>query len=325
MAEPCAGCGGNLPPLKHQGNPRRYCSRACGDRHKRALGLRLPKPKPCAQCGAHSPRKYCSQKCRDLARRVPCAGCQEPIYLGRGSLPAGEATCRPCRLAGRDGAELKAAQRARVRAAQMSPCIECGQPSFGERCRTCRDALQRVDGRTRSQALKLLQARRNDRDRQAPGPYTQTKRKHLLARWKRQGKTCTYCHAAPAETVDHVLPLAVGGTNYEGNLAPACFDCNRLKQDNLLSAWRYGVKVRKWRVAVEPRIPKTRVRPPIRVVVQTEMRVCPVCSALHVRQKYCSWQCTQEGNARQARDRYRARHGLPVDPSQPTTPTRRIA
>jgi 5-methylcytosine-specific restriction endonuclease McrA len=36
---------------------------------------------------------------------------------------------------------------------------------------------------------------------------------------------CTYCHA-PAEHVDHIVPLARGGAHVLGNLLPACADCN---------------------------------------------------------------------------------------------------
>jgi hypothetical protein len=123
-----------------------------------------------------------------------------------------------------------------------------------------------------------------------------------------------------------VLPLALGGTNYEGNLAPACHDCNRSKLDNLLSAWRYGVKVRKWRVEVEPRIPTPRESRRKRVDgEQTALNLCPICSALYThRRKYCSDDCMWEANARAARDRFRLAQGLPVDRDAPTKPSRRV-
>lgn len=52
-------------------------------------------------------------------------------------------------------------------------------------------------------------------------------------------------------------------------------------------------------------------------------KVCPVCSAIHIRQTYCSTECRQEGNARRARDRYRSTVGLPVNPAEPTHPFKR--
>jgi len=49
---------------------------------------------------------------------------------------------------------------------------------------------------------------------------------------------CEYCHASEQWqyvrfTVDHVIPLARGGTDTSDNLAWACFHCNRRKSDRL--------------------------------------------------------------------------------------------
>jgi len=49
---------------------------------------------------------------------------------------------------------------------------------------------------------------------------------------------CEYCHASERWqyvqfTVDHVVPLARGGTDDLGNLALACFHCNRRKSNRL--------------------------------------------------------------------------------------------
>jgi len=44
---------------------------------------------------------------------------------------------------------------------------------------------------------------------------------------------CHYCgkHFKPAQlTMDHVVPLARGGTSTKGNIVPACHDCNKKKQ-----------------------------------------------------------------------------------------------
>jgi len=70
----------------------------------------------------------------------------------------------------------------------------------------------------------------------APG-LTARQRRNLLHLWQRRGRSCSYCGGA-AESVDHVVPVALGGTNYEGNLAPACLRCNARKNDSLLIQWR---------------------------------------------------------------------------------------
>lgn len=57
--------------------------------------------------------------------------------------------------------------------------------------------------------------------------------------FKRDGFCCVYCGAHPSDTVvlevDHVHPVADGGTNEIDNLVTACFDCNRGKGARLLS------------------------------------------------------------------------------------------
>lgn len=58
--------------------------------------------------------------------------------------------------------------------------------------------------------------------------------------FKRDQFQCSYCGAHPSETilleVDHVHPLAEGGSNDIDNLVTACLDCNRGKGAGLLSS-----------------------------------------------------------------------------------------
>jgi 5-methylcytosine-specific restriction endonuclease McrA len=62
------------------------------------------------------------------------------------------------------------------------------------------------------------------------------KRAIKLAALRDCGRRCVYC-AAPLEyaraTLDHVHPLAKGGTHTAGNVVAACPPCNRLKADML--------------------------------------------------------------------------------------------
>lgn len=168
-----------------------------------------------------------------------CADCGKRMFRGRGSLPQGEACCRDCRAVRRGAPNGK------------HPCADCASPAYGERCRSCDDALRR-NGSTPDEIIErrhALEARRRERDRSAPG-LTVAQRKALKALWTRQGRLCAYC-PAPATEIDHVIPLALGGTNYEGNLLPCCGPCNRAKSDSLLAAWRAGKRPRRmrWEVA----------------------------------------------------------------------------
>lgn len=57
-----------------------------------------------------------------------------------------------------------------------------------------------------------------------------------FAVWRRDGFRCRYCGKDVHETgvvleVDHVIPVALGGTDEHSNLVTACRDCNRGKSD----------------------------------------------------------------------------------------------
>lgn len=57
--------------------------------------------------------------------------------------------------------------------------------------------------------------------------------------FKRDAFTCQYCGATPPQAVlevDHIEAVAEGGSNDEGNLITACFNCNRGKGARPLSA-----------------------------------------------------------------------------------------
>lgn len=48
---------------------------------------------------------------------------------------------------------------------------------------------------------------------------------------------CAYC-PSPATTVDHVVPLAKGGSHSIGNLVGSCLDCNLSKGSKFLFEWK---------------------------------------------------------------------------------------
>jgi hypothetical protein len=55
---------------------------------------------------------------------------------------------------------------------------------------------------------------------------------------QRANHLCEYCHASEKWqyvkfTVDHVIPVSLGGDSQFGNLALACFHCNRRKTNRL--------------------------------------------------------------------------------------------
>jgi HNH endonuclease len=84
-----------------------------------------------------------------------------------------------------------------------------------------------------------------------------SKRKGLSKRlrfsvFKRDLFTCQYCGATPPRVVlevDHIEPVAEGGSDDESNLVTACFDCNRGKAAISLSVVPESLADRAARVA----------------------------------------------------------------------------
>lgn len=54
-------------------------------------------------------------------------------------------------------------------------------------------------------------------------------RAQIKARVAFYGGLCWICRAVPYQAIDHVKPLARGGSNWPANLRPACKSCNSRK------------------------------------------------------------------------------------------------
>ncbi|MGO4298483.1 HNH endonuclease [Glutamicibacter sp. MCAF14] len=98
---------------------------------------------------------------------------------------------------------------------------------------------------------------RRARERNAPGSATTAQ---ILARWEYYGGKCWIC-GAPAEHIDHVKPLAKGGSNWPANLRPACAPCNLSKRDT----WPYTLEVSGSAGATPQRESETRAVQPLDV------------------------------------------------------------
>lgn len=249
MKTECQFCGIAFQAVR---STAMYCSGNC---RTRAWLAKNPQPErvrgKCVVCGAvlsGKQRKHCSAKCaakahyrydpnyRSPARLRRCSRCGAEIVITTTS--AVNAMCRPCRMTA--FAEAKRQQ-----------CSHCGR-SFeratpGKYCsRACaaksRAEVTRGKPGRRTRPDEDPRVRRRDRERAAPG-LSHNDRAQLLTRWRAQGRLCIYCMVERVETIDHVIALVRGGTNFEGNLAPACRACNGRKRDRTVAEYRYSKNV----------------------------------------------------------------------------------
>lgn len=111
------------------------------------------------------------------------------------------------------------------------------------------NARQRVRRQTNPR-VKMVEAAsrhtRRARNKNAEGTYTDSDIQRLFD--EQEGRCC-YCGitlfwSIPYDIhIDHIQPLARGGTNYPDNLALSCADCNLSKGDKTLEEW---LMTREW-------------------------------------------------------------------------------
>lgn len=185
---------------------------------------------------------------------VPCAGCGKLIWRGSSSLPAGQAACHACRRArprfygnaGRHQTPCPVCGKAFVRRASSSgqpvrtcsracgqqlrktltgvaPCDDCGEMTSRERNQFGR----LCEGCARARRLLKYMRRRNV-----------TRLTDITAAYLRDlvegARECPLCSAqlvdtagtAASKQVDHIVPLAIGGTHTIGNVRVICRTCN---------------------------------------------------------------------------------------------------
>jgi len=64
--------------------------------------------------------------------------------------------------------------------------------------------------------------------------------------YKKFNNRCAYCGeklTPDTRTIDHIVPLSEGGTNYVTNFFPACIHCNKLKSSLSLRDFKVQLRV----------------------------------------------------------------------------------
>lgn len=221
----CLRCGQDLPVeafSKHRSRPdglQAYCksctseaNRANGRRNRERSNIATPTTKACARCGQV---KSADEFHVDRRRR-------DGLY----------SNCKVCHRVITD--RWKAGNPSEVsRAAKAS--YRRHAPKRREEARLYRLAhVERYRANARKwkrlnrQRATAIEAIRRGRKRDAPGDATPSQ---IAARIDYYGGRCWMC-GAPWEHIDHVKPLAKGGSNWPANLRPACGPCNLAKSDH---------------------------------------------------------------------------------------------
>lgn len=81
---------------------------------------------------------------------------------------------------------------------------------------------------------KLASKNRDHSRRSAEGSFTHEEWIRTCAVFD---NCCAYCGADSKLTIEHVIPLSKGGTNYISNVIPACATCNSSKNATDVVEW----------------------------------------------------------------------------------------
>jgi hypothetical protein len=234
--EPCRGCGADLAGLSRG---RRYCSDECKPKCSQPDCTRKVDGR--GLCSSHLRQSNAGVELRPLAERAirtpnePCDWCEEPV----GPDSTASYCSVLCRSLGRRHAD----------AATAGECAQCGSHI---------DYLAPANGT--SKRLTPVSKRLCDECRHRSASLYMS----ADAVRERDGDNCHLCglpvpatarkpHPLSAE-VDHILPIARGGTHDPENLALAHKNCNNVKGDGpatwrrdpaevepLLAEWNSGV------------------------------------------------------------------------------------
>ncbi|MEV7925457.1 HNH endonuclease [Kitasatospora sp. NPDC088779] len=259
----CQGCA--LPVPIERGSLALYCSPECqvvtnnlAQMGRRKAARRTAKrQRQCAICRQpieveeHGLRKYCSRSCWYHANYTPKSRDHSCEWCG-GSMHHRSATARFCGQT----CYLKAQYNRKVGTALRSrPCAYCGElmpPSTAHRFFCSPYCSRRSYFEANPEKVRSAKRRSNHQRRAmlANAKRYRVTERDLVRLWDRFGKACAYCgeKSGPLHQ-EHVIPIARGGDDGIGNLAPACQDCNLAKGDRTVMEWRLGKKSPRYRIA----------------------------------------------------------------------------
>lgn len=116
-----------------------------------------------------------------------------------------------------------------------------------------RKRVELADRRNNDPAYKAWKAQKDKEYRQTPKGRARLARQKARRKIKEIGGsltgaqwtrileafsyTCAYCGATEDLTVDHFIPLYLGGKTEFGNIVPACYSCNSSKQHKHPQTW----------------------------------------------------------------------------------------
>lgn len=247
----CQACGETFLP--RHGNQKKYCSRRCSKQASQALYRHRYRDKikaerirfdcECQVCGAffRATRQaiYCTSQCEGVAKSQRYTGVKRP-RLSPQRLPVLHPTAGSCSVLPRRHPVrlLVAPPKVRNRVWVAGPCASCGtlfvfnQPQARVCSAKCARRVSRKAVRARHGRLDVHRKRARffgvEYEPISPKRVFEQDgwRCGICGRRTLKGKKVPHPRAA---TLDHVIPMSLGGGHIRANVQCACFECNTRK------------------------------------------------------------------------------------------------
>jgi hypothetical protein len=242
----CVGCGATFEVSRHRQGRKNYCSSACfaeTKRRKKALTVQTCRwcDQPFTRAERGPKARFCSDECKLASRRAGKVAATK-----RCAASAERATCDTC--------GLKFQRRPNSDITTCLPCRQGKQVKHGMtrtydrgcRCRACTDAVSAAALRIKHKQVAAgipLDVSHRARARRYGVQHQNINKSRV---YERDDWRCGICGdhvdpeakwpAAMSPSLDHIVPLAAGGSHMYENVQCAHLRCNLLKNDGRKAA-----------------------------------------------------------------------------------------
>jgi hypothetical protein len=223
----CCKCGAAKPPTRHS-----YCSSCeaytecnkCGaakkPTRKNHCNNCAPLYSTCLKCGADKPTNKSSVCAKCVKIYTECKKC------GSSKTPNSHRFCSECSVV-------------------HNVCRICASPKNPNKNGMCNPCSRDHAAKRRSGNRLLFRAythRHRSLKRSASGSYSKDEWEAILKKHRNRCAACDvrFSDEVPA-TVDHIIPLSRGGTNFAYNLQPLCLPCNSSKKARIASGSQHSL------------------------------------------------------------------------------------
>jgi len=243
----CGCCGVSYMTRNKEGEGEKFCSRDCASNASRAVRY-------CTRCGSpfygkvdsRSVGCYCGRSCYQSSRSAVASEADALRRIARSWRP-NPAHTEIARLVAREvSAIIRIARWKPGNTRTVRPCFKCGSKAAGKgdharQCGSCRISSE-AETRRRMRRSPAARASKSayKAKRRAAEQDLQADKIDPIAVFNRDKWKCHLCgvktpralrgsYEDTAPELDHILPLALGGSHTWGNVACSCRKCNGRK------------------------------------------------------------------------------------------------